>query len=347
MKSFIKNTLKTAIISVYIIIIAGSVVRMTGSGMGCPDWPKCFGYYIPPTEVAQITWKPNTNFHKKAIIIFEEKLYYAKENLTTDAQFNYNKWAEYTKHDYAEFNPMHTWIEYINRLTTVLSGFIFIALIGGLVIQKVRFKADFTKHTLSLCLLALFGMGFEAWLGKTVVDSNLMPYKITIHMVGSLFIVAMLLRALFLIQKKEISTKNYDSLFHKMVWAMFGFIVLQMLLGTQVRQFVDEQVKLYGFHEKEYRLMNPSFKFYFHRSFTIAVVLLTAFMVWLNFKYDLKNKVVYILASFIFLEAFTGILMYYVDFPFGTQVIHLFSSAVLFGVLLNELFKQKELKKSN
>jgi cytochrome c oxidase assembly protein subunit 15 len=52
-----------------------------------------------------------------------------------------------------------------------------------LLLQKKQ-NTPFTD--LLVCVL----MGFQAWLGKTVVDSDLSPYKITTHMLAALLIVA-------------------------------------------------------------------------------------------------------------------------------------------------------------
>ncbi|WP_435260828.1 COX15/CtaA family protein [Tenacibaculum sp. nBUS_03] len=326
MKKHFPLIVKISLISVYLIFLAGSVVRMTGSGMGCPDWPKCFGYYIPPTSEEQITWQPNSNYNKGMIIVKDNTLFVAQNNIKTTDEFNTNNWGKYTKHSYAKFNKYHTWTEYINRLASVLSGFVFLFLIVG--------ASKFWKENKTITLVA-FGafllMLFEAWLGKTVVDTNLKPTVITIHMVAGLIIIALLLYLVFITSNKK-TVFQYNKTFNKLLVISVVFSLIQIAMGTQVRQFIDEQVKLFGFENKEYSLMDPSFKFYFHRSFTIAIVLVNLGLFYLNqlknLGYNLVNWIVFL----IFLETITGILMYYAEFPIGTQATHLLAGAILFGL---------------
>src|SRR4051812_32631737 len=39
-----------ALASLSLIVLTGAAVRLTGSGLGCPDWPKCYGGTVPPLE---------------------------------------------------------------------------------------------------------------------------------------------------------------------------------------------------------------------------------------------------------------------------------------------------------
>ena len=339
MKKHFPRIVKITLISVYLIFLAGAVVRMTGSGMGCPDWPKCFGYYIPPTSEDQITWQANKEFKKGMIIVKDEVLFVAESDLTTASEFNPNNWSKYTKHDYAKFNKYHTWTEYINRLVSVVAGFVFLFLLYG----ALQFRKK-NKTITIISFTAFFLMLFEAWLGKTVVDTNLKPTIITIHMVIGLVIVALLLYLRFIVTEKD-NTYKFDTLFNRLLIFSVIFSLIQIAMGTQVRQFIDEQVKQFGFDHKQYSLLNPSFKFYFHRSFTIAIVLVNFGMFYLNQVKNLGYKLVNWIVFLIFLETITGILMYYAEFPLGTQAIHLLAGAILFGLQFYLWLQSRKVKR--
>ena len=42
------------LVCVFILVVIGGVVRVTGSGLGCPDWPLCYGRLLPPAEYTAI-----------------------------------------------------------------------------------------------------------------------------------------------------------------------------------------------------------------------------------------------------------------------------------------------------
>lgn len=326
MKKRFESIVKITLISLYLIFLAGSFVRMTGSGMGCPDWPKCFGYYIPPTSEKQLMWQPHKFYKKGMIIIKDEVLFVAEKEVKTRSTFDKKNWKKYTKHNYASFNKFHTWTEYINRLVTVISGIIFLFLITN----SLKFRKE-NKLIPIISFSAFFLMLVEAVLGKMVVDTHLKPTMITIHMVIGLIIIGFILRLLFLIREKD-HVFQYHRLFNKLLIVSVIFSIIQIALGTQVRQFIDEQVKVFGFENKQYSLMNPSFKFYFHRSFTIAIILVNGGLYYLNKKHRLGYKLIHWILILLFLETISGILMYYAEFPFGTQAVHLLSGAFLFGI---------------
>lgn len=325
MKNRFRKTAKVALVLIYLVIIAGAVVRMTGSGMGCPDWPKCFGYYIPPTDVSELEFKPNHDYKKGIVIIVNEELQVASQDFTSSNDLNLNNWNPYTAHDYAVFNPMHTWVEYINRLLGALSGLpILIFTIMSIWLWKDK------KRFLILSVLTVLGMGFQAWLGKTVVDSNLSPYKITIHMVMALVIVAVIL---YLIFASKTTFKNYvyDSKFKNGMIIATVLTLIQIIIGTQVRQFVDIQNKLNGYFNWDIMELAP-LEFYVHRTLSILVLVLNIWLFLRIKKLNLGYKKFSLVLVCIGLEIATGISMYYFNFPFTTQTIHLFVAAIMIGI---------------
>ena len=326
MKKYFLPSAKTALVLVYLVILAGALVRMTGSGMGCPDWPKCFGYYIPPTEEKELLYTVGKEYSKGQVIIKDESLLVAKDHFVAPKNFESTHWEKYTKHDYAIFNPLHTWVEYLNRLVGALAG---MACLVALVFSFGFWKDN--KKLIFYCLLICFLMGFQAWLGKTVVDSVLNPYKITTHMLAALLIVAVQLYVIYSVQENK-KIKTFDNEFKWVLYAALGLTVVQIIFGTQVRESVDAITEL-GL-PKEVWIQNPKGGFYTHRSFSILVVCANAFLFWRNRKltlgFDKMNWIIGLLS----IEILSGIAMYYFSFPFGSQTIHIAMATLLFGLQL-------------
>lgn len=340
MKKKYRSLAKISLILVYLVIVAGAVVRMTGSGMGCPDWPKCFGYYIPPTEVTELQWQAERKFKKGQVIILNETLRVAKEDFTTGNEYMETNWEPYTKHDYAVFNATHTWIEYINRLLGALAGLATLIL----AIASFTYWKSHKKITV-LSWAVLVGMLFQGWLGATVVYSVLQPVKITLHMMMALVIVALLI---YLIQKTSIkqNIQIFDKKLNLFLWIALLLTVVQIILGTQVRQFIDDQIRMMGEQTKELWLSDPDWQFYVHRSLSIFVVLFNAFIALRIFKKKLEYTRINWVLALIGVEIITGIAMYYFDFPFGSQPLHLILASLLFGAQFYLVLETQKIRTS-
>jgi len=275
---------------VFLVIAAGGVVRMTQSGMGCPDWPKCFGKWIPPTSAEQLP----PNFEK-----------YLK---TQDIDHS--------------FNVYHTWIEYINRLLGALLGvFIFIHFIWS----YMKFRRSH-RRVLLYSFLLLIAVGFQGWLGKKVVDHNLEAVKVTIHMLVALVIGAIPLLIIYRLKGSEKVTDHFLKIFSVI---MLTLLLGQIVLGTQVREQIDEISKELLYKQREIWIERIDNLFMIHRSFSwvIAGGCLLIFLKARKYSALKTNALVilFVVVSTILL----GTIMAWYNIPAIAQPIHLLLASVL------------------
>ena len=325
MNSLYRKTI-ISIVIVYLVILAGGIVRMTGSGMGCPDWPKCFGFLIPPTERSQLEWKSNSEYNKNQIVIIDEKLFYANDKFKSKNKFEMSNWSEYTKHDYSKFNVYHTWIEHINRLIGAIAGLsVLILFVNSLKFLKTK------KIITGLSFLALIAIIFQAWLGKMVVDSNLMANTITVHMLMAIVLLFILFSILAISNpsKKRVKVSRNISI---LVLISIVLLLIQIITGTEVRKFIDIKMELLNYTEKERWFENITSSFSFHRSFSWAIIIVNSLIYFYARKSGLKLKIIHIVNSLIFFQISSGIIMYYFHFPFSSQPIHLLISTMIISI---------------
>lgn len=302
-RRFRRLTLNT-VITLYCLIMVGGVVRSTGAGMGCPDWPKCFGSWIPPTEVSELP----LNYKE----IYGAKL---KGEVV--------------------FNPVKTWIEYVNRLFGAFTGImIFVTLLASIPYIKSNRKSLF-----SYSLLAFILVGLQGWLGSKVVSSELHPVMITVHMLLAIVIVFILIylyiRASYS-EGKDGKLTSRKGLINNLSWVVLSLSLIQIVIGTQVRELMDEAIRALGYEGRSGWIDELGIPFYVHRSFSVLVFVSNVW--WINNisqsitgKSRIKEmgKGCLVILG---LEILTGIIMAYFGVPAWAQPAHLTLAILMIGL---------------
>lgn len=305
MRSFFRLALLT-VIAVYFLIAVGGIVRATGSGMGCPDWPQCFDRWIPPTDVSQLP----SNYQE----IYAERGY-----------------AD------TEFNAAKTWTEYVNRLVGVLIG-IFI-LLTALAARHYR-RIDPRVFWWSVAAFIL--VGFQGWLGSVVVASNLATWMITLHMLVALVIVCILIYVLVRSQRVNPHATSSRPLPSLAFGAAFGLVLLQTLVGTQVREQIDHVARELA--DRSLWIAETGLLTLVHRSFSLVVAAAIVYLLWRlrplaagasaeSLVGRFHRPLVQIILATLILEVLAGIGLFYFAVPAALQPVHLLLAAILVGAV--------------
>jgi len=317
------------LVSVYLLILIGGIVRATGSGMGCPDWPKCFDQWIPPTSESEL---PENYREIYSDYRHEKNVRFAKylnmlgmdgtaEQLLSDERIR----------EEGSFNVVNTWIEYINRLVGALIG-LFILLT---VVFAIRYyKSDPPIFWTAAAALVL--VIFQGWIGSIVVSTNLVPWMVTVHMLIAIVIVAMLVFLVFRSRRSWTKPYHVKTSMRSPLTFYTGVAILlslvQIILGTQVREEIDIVSAALGNGSRDSWISQLGMMFAVHRSFSWLILFLNGYLFYMLIRQNISTKVMTWIGILIIGSLASGIVMNFAGVPATMQPLHLLLGTAIIGL---------------
>ena len=324
------------LVAVYVLIAAGGLVRSLGAGMGCPDWPKCYGQWIPPTSAKNLPTDYRAQYYSTrkaknfriAATLERLGLQAAADRLRKEASVFRSEHFDTTK----------AWAEYLNRLVGAIVGLLVLAT-GLCSLSYVG-----TKPVIFWCSLAAgLGVVAAALMGAVVVATHLLPFTVTLHMGLTFFVIAALLVALRLCcSGAQMPYLVAPAGLPAWVWGLGSLFLVQVLLGTQLREEVDRQLLLETPREDVLEAIGGLF--YVHRATSWGLLLgQVAVCCWLwRHRAAVKlQRLSQAIALTYIAEAGLGASLYYLGLPAAAQPLHLLLAFVAFGLQLLLLMECK------
>ena len=277
----------------FLLIGLGGFVRAAGAGLGCPDWPKCFGRWIPPTEVSQ---------------------------LPADI-------------DPELFNFRLAWIEYVNRLVGVAVGLLILATAW---LAWRDHRGD--RPVLVPALAAVPLVAFQGWFGGQVVAYELDPRLVTVHLLGAVAIIAVLIAAAANSFPRPVRGETADRTRQfRLVRAALVLVLLQICLGALVRGSIDLAVERFPDLERGALLAEAGWLDGAHRTLGLAVLACCAAVALASARASGRTPVwrrpgmaPLAIAS---VQFTAGAGLAWFSLPPALQVVHVLFASLLFGSL--------------
>lgn len=318
--NFFQKTALAALLATIFLIYVGAIVRATGSGLGCPDWPKCWGELIPPTSLDQV------DFDKLNIEKFQKK----NPNITRESLA-------------AEFNPVHVWVEFINRLVSLPVGLFtlstFLLSFQFLRKQKRVFFGSFAALALVLT---------NAILGAIVVSSGLKPGVITLHMALAIILICVFVYIIYRGGQRlpSVNLGSQKGLLRSTLIILFVACVVEGIMGSQVREITDELALKYKDTPRNvwHEILEQKGIYLFHRSFSWVILVLGIFLFTKtrNANGDLAQLSIKATFGVILAQMVLGVLMSHVSVHPVVQVLHIGLSSILIVALFWLILTSRE-----
>ena len=319
------------ILALFLLILAGGVVRSTGSGMGCPDWPKCFDRYIPPTSASQLP----LNYQQKYVERRVEKNERFAKSLDL---LGYGEMAYRIRNDKSilepdEFNAAKTWMEYVNRLIGASVGLLLIGcVIASLTYIKSRRRIFFWS------LFNLILVGFQGWLGSIVVSTNLLAWIVTVHMLIAIAILAISIYTYYearILRDRSLLKNIFSGWIKALAYFALMLTVVQITIGTEVREQIDAIASAMNSLNRSTWVEQVGTNFIIHRELAILVLIVNVLSFIMIRRRYLSKGYQYKYISYVLLllgaQVITGLALSYLGLPPFAQAVHILLATMLFG----------------
>ena len=323
-----KTTLTFTILLAFCVIVFGAYVRLTDAGLGCPDWPGCYGFITVPDTAEELS-AIEESFPGQVV------------------------------------EPGKAWREMIHRYIASLLGLLILILFVSEVLKKNKtvFSDNFN---LKISLLLLLLVIFQGLLGMWTVTLKVHPFVVLAHLLGGLSTLSLLFIYLKRLSAPAKPRANFTGLLFFGLVLLIAQILLGGWTSTNYAalgcpdlplcygQFwpsnmdINEGFLMWQSFGKNYEggLLSPPARTAIHFFHRLGAIALTLGLGVIVFKYikspsiRIKNAVL-VLAAALFFQLLIGIVMVWSGIALSLATAHNAFAALLLLSFLNLVYTIK------